>query len=128
MALSDNDLLEAPVEPTLRALKALADESRLRILWMLEKRELCVCEIQALLGLAQSTASRHLQILEEAGFVASSREGPWKNYRIHPAPSPLVQGLLAPLRLAAAGDEEAAELRRHAAAVCREQLCRRSAA
>lgn len=116
------------MESMLRALKALADESRLRILWMLEERELCVCEIQAVLGLAQSTASRHLQVLEEAGFVASSREGLWKNYRIHPGPSPLVQGLLAPLRLAAAGDAEAAELRRQAAAVCREELCARSAA
>ncbi|MBE0618624.1 MAG: winged helix-turn-helix transcriptional regulator [Proteobacteria bacterium] len=109
-------------------LKALADDSRLRILWMLEGRELCVCEIQAVLGLAQSTVSRHLQVLEDAGFVVSSREGLWKNYRLHPSPTPVAQSLLATLRLTAAGDDEAAALRRKAVEVCRQDLCGRRVA
>lgn len=108
--------------------KALADDSRLKILWMLEGRELCVCEIQEVLGLAQSTVSRHLQILEDVGFVISSRNGLWKNYQLHPAPTPVVQGLLATVRLAVAADDEVAQLREKAAGVCREQLCGRSAA
>ncbi len=112
----------------LARLKALSDESRLRILWMLEERELCVCEIQAILGLAQSTVSRHLQVLEDAGFLASERAGPWKNYRLNPLPPPLVQGLLAPLRSAAESVGEAAELRARARGVCREELCGRPAA
>lgn len=116
------------MDSVLARFKALADESRLRIVWMLEERELCVCEIQAILGLAQSTVSRHLQVLEDAGFVVSERAGPWKNYRLNPLPPPLVQGLLAPLRLAAEGQREAAELREQARSVCREELCRRSAA
>ncbi|MHB8763009.1 MAG: ArsR/SmtB family transcription factor [Deferrisomatales bacterium] len=109
-------------------LKALADESRLRILWMVEERPLCVCEIQAVLGLAQSTVSRHLQILEDAGFLASERDGVWKNYRLSCAPAPLAQGLLAQVRLAAAGEGEARRVREAARHACRENLCGRPAA
>lgn len=110
------------------ALKALADESRLRIVWMLEERPLCVCEIQAVLGLAQSTASRHLQVLEDAGFVTSERIGPWKNYRLHPVPAPAAQGLLAQVRLAASGSREAHRVREAARQACREDLCGNTAA
>ena len=119
--------LETAVE-LLTALKALADESRLRIVWMLEQRPLCACEIQAVLGLAQSTVSRHLQILEDIGFIASERAGPWKNYRLHPVPAPVVQGLLAQARMAAAGNGEARQVREAARQACREDLCGKSAA
>ncbi len=127
IALCRFSIPEAAVE-LLIALKALADESRLRIVWMLEQRPLCACEIQAVLGLAQSTVSRHLQILEDAGFVASERVGPWKNYRLHPVPAPAVQGLLAQARLAAAGTGEASQVREAARQACREDLCGKSAA
>ncbi len=111
------------MEAVLAPVKALADESRLRILWMLEGRTLCACEIQAVLGLAQSTVSRHMQVLEDAGFVVSERNGAWKDYRLHPEPPPFVQGLLAQVRQAAAGRPAVLDLRRRAAAVCREALC-----
>jgi ArsR family transcriptional regulator len=62
-------------------MKALSDPSRVKIIKMLERKELCVCEITALLGLAQSTVSKHLKLLEDAGLVASSRNGPWVDYR-----------------------------------------------
>jgi ArsR family transcriptional regulator len=109
-------------------LKALADESRLRVLWMVEERPLCVCEIQAVLGLAQSTVSRHLQILEDAGFLLSERDGMWKNYRLNPAPAPLVQGLLAQVRLAASQHGEAQRVRGAARDACRQDLCGKNAA
>ena len=111
----------------LRPLKALADESRLRILWMLEDRPLCVCELQAALSLAQSTVSRHLQILEESGFVVSEKDGSWKNYRLHPSPAPAVQAFLSAVRLAAASNDEAAALREQVSAIGREDLCGRAA-
>ncbi len=120
--------MERTLDRLLPVLKALADESRLGVVWMLEERPLCICEIQAVLGLAQSTVSRHLQILEEAGLVASERAGPWKNYRLHPCPSPLVQGLLAHVRMGASGAPEATRLRARARAVCREDLCGKTAA
>ncbi len=108
--------------------KALADESRLKILWMLEGRTLCVCEIQAVLGLAQSTVSRHMQVLEDAGFVVSERNGPWKDYRLNPLAPPIVQGLLALVRLAGASEPEARAVRNRALGVDRQVLCARTPA
>jgi ArsR family transcriptional regulator len=104
-------------------LKALADESRLKTLWMLEERELCVCEIQEALGLAQSTVSRHLMLLEEVGFVVSAKAGLWKNFRLNPSPHPAAQGLLAVVRLAAQTEPEALALRELVKMICRESLC-----
>ncbi len=66
----------------LRVMKALSDGSRLKILKMLEDRELCVCEIQALLALSQSTVSKHLKILEDAGLVDRRRDGQWVLYSL----------------------------------------------
>ena len=44
---------------------------------MLEGRRLWACEIQAVLGLARPTVSRHMQVLADAGFAVSGRNGPW---------------------------------------------------
>ena len=59
----------------IKVMKALSDPSRVKIIKMLQQRMLCVCEIQAALGLAQSTTSKHLKLLENAGRVLSSRDG-----------------------------------------------------
>jgi ArsR family transcriptional regulator len=64
----------------IRVAKALSDPNRVKIIKMLQRRVLCVCEIREALGLAQSTASKHLKILEDAGLVASSKDGLWVNY------------------------------------------------
>lgn len=65
----------------IRVMKALSDPSRVKILKMLTRRELCVCELQAGLGLAQPTVSKHLRILEDAGLVEKRKDGLWVNYR-----------------------------------------------
>jgi ArsR family transcriptional regulator len=66
-----------------KVFKAMSDETRLKILACLtEREELCVCEFQELLGLSQPTVSRHLKILEEAGFLKNRREGQWVIYRL----------------------------------------------
>ena len=62
------------------ALKAAADPTRTRILKLLEQRDLCVCQIQAILGLAASTVSRHLAVLKAAGLAEDRREGKWIHY------------------------------------------------
>lgn len=64
----------------IKAMKALSDPNRVRIVKMLQYRTLCVCELQAALGIAQPTVSNHLKILEEAGFVEYKKEGLWINY------------------------------------------------
>jgi len=65
-----------------RFFKALADETRLRILKLLEVRELCVCEVMVALDLTQPTASHHLGLLENAGFVKGRKEGKWVFYKV----------------------------------------------
>ncbi len=62
--------------------KSLADESRLRILMALDGRELCVCQITELLGLAPSTVSKHMAILTQARLVENRKDGRWRYYRL----------------------------------------------
>jgi len=65
-----------------RFFKALADETRLRVLKLLEVREMCVCEVMVALDLTQPTASHHLGLLENAGFVKGRKEGKWVFYKV----------------------------------------------
>ncbi len=62
--------------------KALAEENRVRILWLLKEHELCVCQIIEVLGLAPSTVSKHLAILYQARLIDSSKKGRWVYYRL----------------------------------------------
>lgn len=73
---------EDEVKRQSRLFKALADVTRLKILMLLDVREMCVCEIMVALGLTQPTASHHLGILENAGLVKDRREGKWVFYSI----------------------------------------------
>ena len=67
--------------------KSLADETRLKMLWLLMGREeLCVCDIMGVLGIPQSKASRHLRYLYHLGWVNDRRDGVWMNYRLSVAP------------------------------------------
>jgi len=63
-------------------LKALADETRLRILSQILKEEMCVCEIEECLGLTQSNASRHLTVLKKAGVLESYKSAQWTYYKV----------------------------------------------
>ena len=63
-------------------IKALADENRVRALMALQGRELCVCQIIELLGLAPSTVSKHMAILRQAHLVEARKEGRWMYYRL----------------------------------------------
>ena len=65
-----------------KVMKALSDPNRVKIMKILQSRALCVCEIRASLDIAQSTASKHLKILEDAGLVISFKEGLWVNYSL----------------------------------------------
>ncbi len=80
-----------------RLLKALADESRLRLLLLLRQRELFVCQLMAVTGLSQPLVSRGLSRLEREGLVESRRQGKHVFYRLHPSLPPLGQALLPAL-------------------------------
>ena len=62
--------------------KALGDMNRLSMLHLLEKRDMCVCELVAALELSQPTISHHLKILETAGLVERKKKGKWVFYGI----------------------------------------------
>ena len=64
------------------ALKAAGDPTRTRILKLLEGGGLCVCQVQAVLGLAPSTVSKHLAILKTARLVEDKRDGKWIEYAL----------------------------------------------
>jgi ArsR family transcriptional regulator len=66
----------------IRVMKALSDPNRVKIVKMLQKKEMCVCEIQAALRIAQPTVSKHLKALEDAGLVSFRKDGLWVNYRL----------------------------------------------
>lgn len=75
--------------------KALSEPVRLRIVHLLlDKSELCVCDIVDTLGLAQSVVSRHLAYLRNAGLLDSRREGVWIYYQITQL-TPFVDKVLA---------------------------------
>lgn len=62
--------------------QALSDETRLRILKLLAQRELCVCELEAVLGMTQSRVSTNLAVLRNAGLVRDRRDGKWVFYSL----------------------------------------------
>lgn len=66
----------------INSLRALSDEIRLRIINLLSTGELCVCEIVDTLQLPQSTVSRHLTILKNAGMVEDNKQGQWVFYKL----------------------------------------------
>ena len=83
----------------IRVMKALSDLTRIKILKILENRFMCVCELQTAIGAAQSTTSKHLKILEDAGLVASQKDGLWVNYTLADgSQSPYAATLLGNLR------------------------------
>ncbi len=83
----------------IRVMKALSDPTRVKILKILEKRLMCVCEIQTAIGAAQSTTSKHLKMLEDAGLVESHKDGLWVNYTLADGrQSPYAASLLGNLR------------------------------
>lgn len=80
--LAEQVVSEDSAKKQTRIFKALADQTRLKILGLLEVREMCVCEIMVALGLTQPTASYHLGLLENAGLIKDRKEGKWVFYSL----------------------------------------------
>ena len=75
-------LKETTMKQFIKVMKALSDPNRVKMMKILQSRPLCVCEIKETLGIAQSTASKHLKLLEDAGLVRSFKDGLWVNYSL----------------------------------------------
>ncbi|MDD5233951.1 MAG: metalloregulator ArsR/SmtB family transcription factor [Syntrophales bacterium] len=107
----------------LRVAKALSDPNRLKILKMLQRKELCVCELQAHLGIAQPTVSKHLKILEGAGLVTFRKEGLWVNYRLADGRgSPYAASILGNLKHWLESDPEIARAVENVFSIRREEI------
>ena len=97
------------MKTTTDIMKALGDETRLRILALVADGELCVCEIFAALKLPQSTVSRHLAILRRAGWLLGRRQGSWMYYRLvenDDFRDPILHGLLSELKKTQQGHDD----------------------
>ncbi len=67
-----------------KVLKACSDDKRIRILKLLKKRKLCVCELAFVLGITQPSVSQHLKKLLDAGLIKTEKDSFWTNYFIDP--------------------------------------------
>lgn len=63
--------------------KMLTDETRIRILNILKETDLCVCEVQAILDISQTNASKHLNKLKGAGLIADEKKSQWSYYYLN---------------------------------------------
>jgi len=105
-----------------KVMKALSDPSRVKVIKALEVRELCVCELREVVGLAQPTVSKHLKVLEEAGLIAGRKDGQWVYYRLSPA-SIYAESMLESLRGWLANDSEVQKLLAQLPSIDRHLLC-----
>ncbi|MEW6673526.1 MAG: metalloregulator ArsR/SmtB family transcription factor [Thermodesulfobacteriota bacterium] len=109
----------------IKVMKAISDPTRVKMLKMLQRRVMCVCEVQAALGTAQSTASKHLKILEDAGLITSFKEGTWVNYSLADgSQSPYAASLIGNIKHWLEGEPEIMELMKKLPQVRREDICK----
>ncbi|RJR43179.1 MAG: ArsR family transcriptional regulator [Desulfobacteraceae bacterium] len=107
-----------------RVMKALSDPNRVKILKMLQHKTMCVCEMREALQVSQPSVSKNLKILEDAGLVASSKDGLWVNYSLdNGGKSPYAATLLGNLRHWLDDEPEVAELIERLPTIRREEVC-----
>lgn len=105
--------------------KALSDPNRVRILKILQRKELCACEITELLKLAASTVSQHLNLLKSAGFILETKNGRWVNYSINAqTQDPIAASILSLLHLWFNDDETVKSDMENICRVDRAELCK----
>jgi ArsR family transcriptional regulator len=110
----------------IKVMKALSDPNRVKILKMLQHKTLCVCELQAALGIAQPTVSSHLKVLEDAHLVSSSKAGLWVNYQLGDGnDSPYAATLLGNLKHWLKEDLEITRLVESLPGIRREDICKK---
>ena len=115
------------MEEFIKVMKALSDPNRVKIIKILQRKpKMCVCEMQAALGIAQPTVSNHLKVLEEAGLVVHEKAGLWVNYSAAAGESsPYAATLLGALHHWLNSDSEVLGLFEMLPSIRREQICRK---
>ena len=101
---------------------ALADPTRLRLLNLMNGREVCVCYFVEILKQGQPKISRHLAYLRRAGIVQARREGKWMHYRIEPPKDARAAAILETTLRSFVHDEQMrSDLKRLGQACCEPQ-------
>jgi ArsR family transcriptional regulator, arsenate/arsenite/antimonite-responsive transcriptional repressor len=112
------------MEEFIKVMRALSDNNRVKFLKLLQKRQMCVCEIRAALGIAQPTVSKHLKVLEDAGLVGRKKDGLWVNYFLADgARSPYAASLMGNLRHWLNDDPQIQDLTERSKGLNRNDLC-----
>lgn len=110
----------------IKVAKAVSDPNRVKIMKMLQHKTMCVCELKTALGVAQPTVSKHLKILEEAGFVEYRKEDKWVNYSLSDGhSSPYAANLLGNLKYWLEDDPDITGLVEKLPSIRREDICSR---
>ena len=108
----------------IKVMKALSDPNRVKMVKLPQHKVMCVCEIQAALGLAQSTVSKHLKILEESGLITYYKDKLWVNYRLADGTdSPYAANLLGSLKHWLDDDPGLADIVEKLPSIRRENIC-----
>jgi ArsR family transcriptional regulator len=112
-------------QPTVNLMfRAFSDRTRLRILHLLLKGEMCVCDIVSITRVPQPRASRHLAYLLRAGLIVKRKQGLWAYYRLTPAASPFHRSLIKCLKECFRDVPElAADAKRASRACCPPEKC-----
>lgn len=110
----------------LKVFKAVGDKNRLRILKMLEQKDMCVCELSAALSITQPSVSKHLSLLKEAGLVADERDGQWIEYSLcQEKVNQYAPVILKQLKSWVNNDPCVTHDRKTAATLCRQEICKK---
>ena len=108
----------------IKVMKALSDPNRVKIVKMLQQKTMCVCEMREALQIAQPSVSKHLKILEDAGLVASKKDGQWVDYYLSDGSnSPYVASLLGNLKHWLENEDDIEKLRNRLPFIRREEVC-----
>jgi ArsR family transcriptional regulator len=108
----------------IKVMKALSDPGRVKIIKMLQRKMMCVCEIKEALQISQPSVSKHMKILEAAGLVDHKKDGLWVDYYLADGnSSPYVASILGNLRHWLEDESEIEGLIKKLPNIRREDLC-----
>lgn len=109
-----------------KVMKALSDPNRVKIVKMLQYKQMCVCELREALQISQSSVSKHLKMLEEASLVDYTKDGLWVNYYLtHGQKSPYASSIMGNLRHWLEDEPEVANLVQRLPQIRREDIGKR---
>jgi ArsR family transcriptional regulator len=108
-------------------MKALSDANRVRMIKLLQNKDLCVCELQQLFSIPQPAVSKHMKVLEKAGMVKGSKEGLWVNYALdYGSSNPYAATILGNLRHWLCNDSALKKMEKKLPDVKRHTACKKA--